>query len=116
MSKTKTQIKEHAAEILGIKTVGQDITQPWTVKLDLMWDAAYDQLKSENINIFGSSGPVPDRLYHQIGMIIADMGKTAISVSDPRYQRITMETSQAWRDVRKFAVDRYESINKPTDY
>ena len=116
MSKTKTEVKEHTAEILGLKSVGQDITQPWTVKLEHLWDAMYGQLKADNINIFSSAGPVPDKLYHGIGMIMADMGKTSISVSEERYQRITFEAQQAWREIRKYSVDRYESVERPTDY
>jgi hypothetical protein len=116
MSKTKDQVKKHCAEILGLKTVGQDITQPWTTKLNEFWDAVYDELKHENINIFASAGPLPDKLYHHMAVLMADMGKTALSVSEPRYQRITIEKLEAWREIRKFAMDRYESIDGPTDY
>ena len=116
MSKTKDQVKKHCAEILGLKTVGQDITQPWTTKLEEVWDSVYDELKHENINVFPEAGPLPDKLYHHVAVLMADQLKTATSVSEPRYQRITIEKLEAWREVRKFAQDRYESINNPTDF
>lgn len=116
MSKTKTEVKEHCAEILGLKSVGQDITQPWTVKLEHLWDAAYESIKTENLNTFSSAGPIPTPLWHPMAMIMADMGKDAASVSEERYQRIVMGERRAWRDFRKFAVDRYDSIDGPKDY
>ncbi len=116
MAKTKTEVKKHAAEILGIKTVGQDITQPWVVKLEELWDAAYDEIKHENLNIFSSAGPLPDKLYHSFAMLMADKAKTSMSVPETRYNRITLEARQAMRDFRKYASDRYESINDPTDF
>jgi len=116
MSKTKTQIKEHCAEILGLKTVGQDITQPWTVKLDHFWDSTYDEIKSENLNTFKSTGPVPARLYHHMAMIMAEMGKISASVSEERYARIERGQDKAWREFRKFATDRHEDISGPRDF
>lgn len=116
MSKTKTIVKQHVAEILGLKTVGQAITQPWEAKLDELWDSAYAKVKRDNINVFSSSGPVPDEIFHEFSMIMADMGKTTFSVPEERYLRITREYPQAWSDIRKYSVDRYESIDGPKDY
>lgn len=116
MSKTKSEVQKHCAEILGLKTVGQDITQPWTTKLDEVWDSVYDQLDHENINVFPSAGPLPNRLYHPMAVIMADQLKTAVSVSDPRYQRITLEKLESWREIRKFAQDVYEDSRDPTDF
>lgn len=116
MSKTKAQVKEHAADILGIKPVGQDIQQPASRTLDKYWDAAYDEVKSDNLNIFPSSGPIPDKLFHHFAMIIAQKGAVSFSVSDARYQRIVMESQRAMREFRKYAVDSYESIDQVVDF
>jgi len=116
MSKTKTQVQENVADLLGIKTIGQPITQPWQTKLDHLWDSAYAKVKRENANIFSSAGPIPDELYMDFSMIMADMGKTMFSISEERYVRLTNELPFAWRDFKKYATDRYESIDGPKDY
>lgn len=116
MSKTKAQVKEHCADILGIKPVGQDIQQPASLALDKYWDATYDELKSENLNIFSSSGPIPDKLYHHYAMLMAQKGAVAFSVPDARYQRINFEAQRAIREFRKFAVERYESVEQIVDF
>lgn len=116
MSKTKAQVKEHAAEILGIKPVGQDIQQPASLALDRYWDAAYDEMKADNINVFSSSGPIPDKLFHHFAMLIAQKGAVSFSVPDARYQRINMEAQRAMREFRKYAVDSYQSVEQVVDF
>ena len=116
MSKTKDEVKKHAAEILGLKTVGQAIAQPWGPKLNEFWDAAYAMVKRENLNTFSSSGPIQDELYHHFAILMADMGKISVSVPEERYARISRDQPQSWREFRKFAVDRFDSTDGPVDY
>lgn len=120
MSKTKAKVKEDAAERLGIKTVGQAINPAHSNKLDQYWDAAYDELKDEDINVFSSSGPVPDKVFPWLASMIALHATESFSVSEERYARILRKSGtnneSALRQIRKYAQNEFENISKVTDY
>lgn len=113
---TKAKVKQEAAELLGITSVGGDYSGTKAAKVEEYYQEVYDQLKADELAIFPSTGPVPNKIKPHVAAMIAMLGTDTFGVSGERYNRIVARFNIALREIRKHTTPKYESDAKYTDY
>lgn len=113
---TKAKVKEEAAHILGILRPGQSLVAPYILKIEEYWDETYDELKEEELDVFPTAGPVPDRLKPHLAVLIAMKGAETFGIPDARYMRLVTKQGAALREIRKHVQPKYESETEQEDY
>lgn len=113
---TKAELRDRAANDLGILRLGQSLQDQDKVRIEKAYDEVYAQLKEDGLATWASTGESPDFLTPHIASMMADNCLGVYSVSDKRYQRIKLAEANAKREIRKFATADYVSQEEAVDY
>lgn len=120
MAKTKAQVRDRAAEELGRLRPGQALQSQDDTRISEAYDEVYADLKNEGLNIWPSTGSVPDELVPFVSGLVALRCTGTYGVSQERFQRIISVTgidgNQAKREIRRLVMPAYESMEEPTDF
>lgn len=120
MAKTKSEIRDRAATELGRLKLGQALQYQDATRIEAAYDEVYEDLKSEGLNTWASTGSVPDELVPFVSGLVALRCTNTYGVSQERFQRIVSVTgldgNQAKREIRRLVHPPYESMEEPTDF
>ena len=88
---TATQIRETAAENLGILGEGETLPSYETADLDQAYTEVFKELQTLNLTTWAESANVPDQYAASVAMLVADQRAVKYQVPDNRYIRIKTE-------------------------
>lgn len=113
---TKANLRDRAAEYLGILRIGQGLQSQDTTRIESGYDEVFAQLKSDGLTTFASTGDCADELTPHIAYLIAESCLDTYSVSDNRYNRIVRGAEKGIREIKKFVQPRHEETSEPQDF
>lgn len=120
MAKTKSQVRDRAAEELGRLRPGQSLQSQDATRIGAAYDEVYADLKNEGLNTWASTGNVPDELVPFVSALVALRCCNTYGVSQARFQRIVsvagVDGNQAKREIRRLVTPAHESMEEPTDF
>ena len=98
---TAIQIRETAAENLGILGEGETLPSYETADLDQAYTEVYKELQGLDLTTWAESADVPDQYARSIAMLVAEARGVKYQIPDNRYQRIKIESIEAIAMIRK---------------
>lgn len=102
---TDAQIRETAAENLGIVGEGESLPSYEADDLDQAYIEVYNELQGLRLTTWASTADVPDQYARSVAMLVAEARAVKYQVPDARYQRIKMEAVEAMRMIRKLQAN-----------
>jgi hypothetical protein len=88
---TKIQIREYAAETLGILGEGETLPSYEADDLDQAYDRIYEELQGLGLAPWASTADIPDKYASSVAMLVAEACAVKYQIPDNRYQRIKLE-------------------------
>jgi hypothetical protein len=104
---TAQQIRETAAENLGILGEGEVLPSYESDDLDQAYIEVYSELEGLELTAWAQASAVPDQYARSIAMLVAEARAVKYQIPDNRYQRIKIESIEAMSMIRK-----QQAINK----
>ena len=98
---TAQQIRETAAENLGIFGEGETLGSYETDDLDQAYNEVYKELEGLELTAWLQTSNVPDQFARAVAMLVAEARATKYQIPDNRYQRIKFEAIEAMSSIRK---------------
>jgi hypothetical protein len=98
---TITQIKETAAENLGILGEGETLPSYESADLTQAYLEVHAELQGLNLTTWSQAAAIPDQYAHSIAMLVAQARAVKYQVPQERYQRIKIESVEAMALIRK---------------
>lgn len=120
MALTKAQIRDRAAEELGILPIGQTLQAQDDARITQAYNEVYADLKGEGLATWASTASVPDECVPHVVMLVAHSLVGAYSVSQDRMNRILLKAGadgdRAKRELRRVVQNHHVSATGPRDY
>jgi hypothetical protein len=116
MSKTKTEVKDRAARMIGFLDIGDTLAGDQDTRMDEAWDAVHAWLKNKGLDAFPTAGPVPDEMVPHIKALIAFDAMDDFHAPPSKKQDITVKQTIAQRDLPGLVLADHESLEEPVDY
>lgn len=113
---TKSEVRNTAAGYLGRRRLGQAITDDVKTRLDEAYATVYDQLKDEGLNIWASTGTIPDRVKTHLAALMAWDAKADIPMTKERYNQLLIDYQRAMPLMREYLKPDWESQDEPEDF
>lgn len=113
---TKAEIRDRAANKLGILPFNQDLDHENKVRIESAFDEVYAQLKKDGQATWASTGSSPDELTNHVVFLVAENCLDDYSVSDTRYMRIKAGAQVARREIQKLTTSDFASQDDPQDF
>ena len=113
---TKAELRDRAANDLGLLRLGQSLQSQDTTRIESAYAEVYADLKTEGLNVWASTGTCPTELTPHVAALIADNCLNTYGVSPARYQRIKIAAGRAKPEIRRLVTPRFESVEDATDY
>lgn len=98
---TKQQIRETAAENLGILGEGEVLPSYESADLDQAYAEVFAELQIRNLTTWSSTGNIPDQYARHVAMLVAEARAVKYQIPNDRYQRIKLEAEQALMRLQK---------------
>ena len=114
MSRTKTQIVERAAQILGKKRVGQAIQGSVSADLTQSYNEIWTELNRRGIVTWGLSEAVPDEYVNHMAYLVANARTEG--VSQERLVRIELKARDAEKKITYLKDGAWENPEEVKDY
>ena len=109
---TAQQIRETAAENLGILGEGETLPSYETDDLDQAYIEVYKELEGLELTAWVQTGTIPDQYARSVAMLVAEARAVKYQVPDARYQRIKIEAIEAMSMIRKQQVRNKMSVTR----
>lgn len=116
MSKTKTEVKTRAAQIVGFLPIGGTLSGDDDTRVDQAWDVVHAWLKSKGLDAFPTAGGVQDELVPHMAFMMAFDLLDSYHVPDSVRISITNGNTVAKRDFPGLILPDHESLENPVDY
>ena len=117
---TKSEAQQRAFEILTGHPIGQGLDSEDDTRMSEAYDEVYARLQVEKLAIWDSSGAMPPEVETSFLYLMCDLKKDMYSISNERYQRITLvagkDGEDAIRNIRKMVEPSYENLDPITDF
>lgn len=113
---TKAEVRNRAAENLGILPVGQTLASEHQTRIDAAYDEVYDDLKVDGLATWAEANEVPDELVPYVATLVAFTCTETYPISPARYNRVVNKAATAKREIRRIITPKYESLENATDY
>jgi len=98
---TAQQIRQTAAENLGILGEGETMPSYETADLNQAYVEVYAELEALDLAAWDYANNVPDRFAHSVSMLVAESRAVKYQVPNDRYERIKLEAQAAMNKIRK---------------
>ena len=98
---TAQQIRETAAENLGILGEGETLPSYETADLDQAYIEVYSELEAFDLAAWDFADDVPDRYSSSVSALVAATRATKYQVPTDRFERLMFEEQKAIRMIRK---------------
>ena len=120
MAKTKNEIRDRAANDLGLLRLGQDLDAQNSTRILAGYDEIYQQLKKDGLAIWASTASVPAEIAPYMIALVALNCVATFGVSDKRVERIVLtagiDGELAKKQIRKIVTADFVSQDEPVDY
>jgi len=116
MSKTKTQIRDRAANDLGLLPLGQALKSQDSTRILAGYDEVYKGLEELELAVWPSDGSVPDLVASYVISLVAENCLNTYAVSNDRYIRIKNEANAARREIPLLIRPDYDDSTEADDY
>ncbi len=113
---TKAEIRDRAAQDLGILQLGQALQSQDATRIESAYDEVYAQLKKDGLAVWASSGNTPDEITPHVSALVAENCAGVYGLSSERFQRVVFAASKGKREIRKYATQDFVSQDEATDY
>ena len=117
---TKAEIRNRAANELGVLRLGQSLQSQDVTRIESAYDELYEELKEDGLATWPSTGSVPSKLVNYVAFLVALRCSTTYGISENRQARIEKVTGvdgqKALREIRKFITPKYTSRENARDY
>jgi hypothetical protein len=113
---TKAEVRNRAANDLGLLRLNQDLQAQDVTRIESGYDEIYAQLKKEGLATWATTAEVPDELVPHVVALVADNCLSTYGVSVERFNRIKTSSIPAMREIRRLNAPHYPSQDEPTDY
>ena len=113
---TKAEIRDRAANKMGILPRNQQLKSEDDVRMSAAVDEVYAQLKKDGKATWASTGTTPDELTPHVIALVAENAMGDFSIPSERYARIKQDAAIARRDIAKFTVSDYSPPNDVEDF
>ena len=113
---TKIQIRETAAENLGILGEGETLPSYEASDLDQSYLEVYAVLQGLELTSWASSANIPDQYASSVAMLVAANRATKYQIPDNRYQRIQLEAFGAMRLIRELQAPTKMGVTEIENY
>ena len=98
---TPAQIRETAAENLGILGEGETLPSYEINDLNQAATEVYAELQALNLTTWAEDANVPDQYAKSFAMLVAEARAVKYQIPDSRYQRIKLEGQEALSRIRE---------------
>jgi len=98
---TATQIRETAAENLGILGEGETLPSYESDDLDQSYVEVYAELQALGLATWPVTSAVPDQYAKSVAMLVAEGRAVKYQIPDARYQRVKFEAVEALMSIRE---------------
>ena len=111
---TTQQIRDTAAEMLGIVGEGETLPSYETADLDQAYLEVFAELQGLDLAAWSLVDDIPNRFAKPVSMLVAESRAVKYQVPQERYQRIKFESQEAMHRIRelqapvKVAITRME--------
>ena len=109
---TAQQIRETAAENLGILGEGEVLPSYESDDLDQAYTEIYKELEGLELTAWVQTSDVPDQYVRSVAMLVAEARAVKYQIPDNRYQRIKIESIEAMSMIRKQQVRDKMAVTK----
>ena len=116
MALTKAQIRNRAANLLGILPFGQALQSQDSDRIEQAYDEVFEYLKEMGLATWASTGSVPNNLATHVIAMVAHNCLDDYGVSNDRFSRILNRYGVAEKEIRKIIVVPYSSQTPPRDF
>lgn len=113
---TKAELRDRAANDLGLLPVGQTLGAADTTRIETAYAEVYAQLKTDGLDVWASDGSCPAEITPYVAALMADNCLGTYSTSAERYQRIKLEAGMAMTMIRQYVQPNFASAEDGTDY
>lgn len=98
---TTAEIRNKAAEKLGLLGTGQTLEPSISNDLDDAYTETYNELLAEDLVTWTSTGAIPNELVEPVVALVAAARATRYGVPEPRYSRVVGEGLGAKNRIRE---------------
>lgn len=117
MATTRSQLRQRAAQLLGITRLGQARRAEYDARLTDAYATVYADLKKDALNTWAStSDAINDALVPHLAALMAFECCDDIGVSNDRYARIMAKRNVATGEIRRLVKPNHESLDDPVDF
>jgi hypothetical protein len=113
---TTSQIRETAAEILGILGEGETLPSYEVGDLNQAITEVYSELRQMNLVTWGSADNVPDEYSRSFAMLVAQSRATKYQIPEERFKRIMFEADEAIGRLRRLQAKRKLGVTQIENY
>jgi hypothetical protein len=116
MALSATEIRDRAANDLGMLRVGQSLQAQDATRVDQAYAEVFAALKTKGLAPWASTGDVPDEFVPHVVALVADNCLNTYSTSNDRYKRIKNAVAIAMPSIQDFAIQKYTSTSTPENF
>lgn len=116
MALTVEEIRDRAANELGILPLGQPLADQDDTNITQAYNEVYAYLKKRGLATWGSTADVPDDVSPYVVAMVAWSRVNGYGVSNDRYKRLQLAFVAAEPAIRKLVLPSYVSQEEPTDF
>ena len=109
------QIRNRAAESLGILPIGQVLENQYVVRLEQAYAEVYAEIKEHGLAFWAADADIPDKFTPHIIALVA-FNALSLGASDSRAAKVSAQASEAIPMIRELGATRYTSDSYPKDY
>ena len=113
---TKAEIRDRAANDLGILRLGQSLQSQDATRITEGYEEVYSFLVKEGLATWAATGDVPDSVTPYVVSLTAKNCLNTYGVSESRYARIVNDAAVAMREIRAVVSPDYVSQDEPQDF
>lgn len=117
---TKAELRDRAAEMLGLLPIGQTLASQHSTRIEAGYDEVYADLKTRGLNVWASTGDCPDEINPYVAALIALSCTETYPISEARYVRIVnkvgIDGQKGYLKISELVSPEYESTDLPTDF
>lgn len=117
---TKEEIRDRAANDLGLLRLGQSLQSQDDVRISAAYDEVHAKLVKDGLAVWASTGDCPAELVPHVVSLVCLNCMNTYPVSTERSQRILLMSGPngeiARREISKLVTPDYPSQSEPTDF
>ena len=113
---TKADIRNRAAESLGVLPIGQALENQYKTRIDDAYAEVYAELKEEGLAYWSENSDIPAKFVPYVAALVANNALIVINTTNTRADRIEARAFIATRRIRELGAEPYVSETENVDF